>query len=116
MHPRRLHTTIPRRLRFNLEARDGRDDHARVAVIAPSLPLAKVASVLWIEVNGASRRRGGALGAVVTVVAVAVTIGGGSMMVAFRPMAMAVAVAIRRGAAAMVMVRGGVVVSTRRVN
>ena len=37
------------------------------------------------------------------------------MMVAFRPMAMAV-VAIRRGAAAMVMVRGGVVVSTRRVN
>ena len=38
------------------------------------------------------------------------------MMVAFRPMAMAVAVAIRRGAAAMVMVRGGVVVSTRRVN
>ena len=115
MHPWRLHTTIPRRLRFNLEARDGRDDHARVAVIAPSLPLAKVASVLWIEVNGASRRRGGALGAVMTVVAVAVTIRGGSMMVAFRPMAMAV-VAIRRGAAAMVMVRGGVVVSTRRVN
>ena len=115
MHPRRLHTTIPRRLRFNLEARDGRDDHARVAVIAPSLPLAEVASVLWIEVNGASRRRGGALGAVMTVVAVAVTIRGGSMMVAFRPMAMAV-VAIRRGAAAMVMVRGGVVVSTRRVN
>ena len=37
------------------------------------------------------------------------------MMVAIRPMAMAV-VAIGRGAAAMVMVRGGVVVSTRRVN